>query len=1284
MKKIKEILKKFFKKYKFAKISAIIFLLLIFLYFFVTSSWFITTVILPHVSRSLEIQLSAEKCRFSLYSGSLIMEDVYFSDDKEISIRFDKMVIKTSLASLFKKKVHLRHVELENSEINYQQYQDREQRILDARAFQNILTSEEKRYSKITGEKIKVKAPKIRIDREILKTDGEKTVNFFAQYIAEKLKDINIDLLKLKNINVNIKFINQQRNYTKIKLDRVYFELENLALNKRIRLKNNFGFSMFADKVVNIERANVTSVLECFIENDGKIRELNVVSQTDEIVGKVKKVRLEKHFFRLKIAGEGVNDVFNLKEFDIQQFDEKKKLVSSVTSTASTVFRPFLGKFNIKVDKISQELMTIVGVIAGNEIIGDCSPKFDGTILYSQDKIQAMGDLQVKFRKSRPYPFINALVDDDNSFLRILNYHAKNVSKVNAELNYDLIIIPKVDDVEIKKVTINIENNLAEKFSFEVTEDIKFSLPKLLHKIKIERHYLHPFTQGAIKGKIVNFRLDKLTNSLVKKSKFSMDSGHVFSQFNIALTPQKNIDFKVDNFIKNMKFKVGKDIFSTANYKIFSAGNFDGPEKLTLNDFGFIVEEPASRLGIVQLIAKDASINLNELTFDLNKNNILVYDSVLEFLPSRYLKDNVTVDLRKIYLDLTSHIELDLKNNFVKLTDYNLNIYEKGLLEKFVSINGGKLPLKINYDNKNNDDVLNYPLTFNYSLPRVGYDKLTQRFLSKKTTRFTEAIVESDGKVVLRKNDVDLDAEIIFENNNKVALKMWNKSKANYNFNSKILKLNQSEFNLNDTIKFMTLGNLDFKNRRGNLQLDIEQLNESLFVLVGQKKISDEFKFDGEGKGSVIFNIDTYDFKTQSLIKLKNINKKVDLKGKILFDIESENKLSKIILSDCDILLFDKTNNLADLTVTGQYFDDTKKTSFLKVAGENLDLTDIVDKLEIGSKRASKIKNNEKITVDKMRLKDSKPLLDYLPDEEIEPIDLKNVNLRVTADLKNTKYREINGELNCKCLLFNNAILLKNLSFKLLGGGDIYSNGAIDCGAVDGFPFKFNCIVKDLPLTDIMNSILPTVEKYSHGTLNNLAFEAVGKGFSKSNVKRYFKSALKADGRDFFIPNDYAKIRAYRLIFIPLEVLGRLESLIPNLVSFSKVTSGLRNISDVTKNVNGFSFYSGKVGADFEDGRLFIKDFSLEGYLIREVRLLGFLNLYEQEKLDLKALIRLPFLEFPFEIKGYLLKPKTIYRKSLQGVIKNNTIRFFDSLKKSGDAASEGGNYIFDFLKEKL
>ncbi|UDQ97483.1 hypothetical protein AAEX28_10710 [Lentisphaerota bacterium WC36G] len=1279
-------MKKFFKKYRLMKITGILVIFIILSYFTISSSWFITSVILPSVSRSMNIKLSADSCNFSLLYSSIKLQNVYFSDEKNFSVRFEKMEIKSSLRKLLNKQIDFDEVLLENSEIVIQKYDNYQQKIKDQKAFKNILKSEEKRFNKISGmteEKAKKRKNYAQI-KEQLQNDGKKTVDFIAQNIAESLKDVNIGKLQFKNVNLKVKFINEQNTLTEIVMSEFFLEVNNFALGKNIEMQNSFVFSMFADKVVNINQAKVATVVQCLIDKNGKVKNFNLESSTDQILGRVKNVDLQDNVFDLKVAGEGINDVFNLKKLNIAQYDKNKKLVSLVTSEASTAFQPFLGKFNIKVARISQELMTIVGFIVGNELIGDCNPKFEGNIEYSQSKIVADGELDIKFRKSREYPFIDSIVQQKDSILRILNYHAKNITKVDASLKYQIKIIPKIDDVQINKIDINVKNNLAEKFSLTISEPIKFSLPKLIHKIKISRHYLNPLTQGAVEIKAFNFRLDKLFNEIIDKKDFSMRKGYLFTRVLLSLSNDKKLQFNTNSYIKNLGFKIKKDNFVNANYKLFAQGKITNNDIINLKILDFSVDESKQRQGIAKIFLRDCDYHIKNNYLSVKNSDILIYDKVVEYLPNRYLKNKLTVDLTGINLNINSGIVLDLKNNYILLRDLNLDGYESGLKNKMFSIKNSNDLFRIDFSKKNDGSMLSYPIKVEYLISPVKCASLFERLAVDKKSSIENGKISSNGEILLSKKDIKLDADINFEDKvNK--LNLWNKSNINFKFDSKNLNIYKANFNINNLIKLNVVGGFNFVKKGANLQLDLVQVSDKIFSIIRKDELAKDFKFDGTGKSSV-----TLDFKkekslhAQTLLQLKNINKNKDLSAKIICDFNAQNDFSFLKMNNCDIMMFKKTKNIADISLKADYYLDYSQRSLINIKGNNLVLTDIFDDLKMNSKISVKKKNNERITVDKLKLENSKPVVDYLPEKEPIAVDFNGMNLHLFASLDNVKYREIDGNIKVQGKIENNVVFVDDLSVSLAGGGILVADGAIDLGISDGYVYSFNADIDDLPLTNIMNSILPTKEKYSHGVLNSLQFEAVGKGISRQNVKKNLKMSLKANGKDFFIPNDYAKIRAYRLIFIPLEMLGRIESAIPKIVSFNKILQGFKDISQSAENVNGFHFYSGDIDSNYEQGRLFLNNFSMKGYLVREIKLVGLMDMYDNERLDLRALLNLPFFEMPFEIKGYLLKPKTIYTKTLQGIIKNNTLKFFDKLKNHGSDTEDGSNIIFDFFKDQI
>ena len=1276
--RLKQKISSFFKKNKWMKIFSIFLFLIIIGYFVLTSSWFITRVVLPSISRSLGVNITAEKCDFSLLNAQITFNNVYFTDDKKISVRFENMTVKSSLGSILRKKIHLKEVYLENSEIVYQRYKDSQLMLIEQHDFAGVLESEERRFNKITGlEPVQQMLDQEQITHlhKGIEDNGKKAVFLVAEVIAEKLKNIIIDSLELNNVDLSVKFINKQQNPTDINLKKLTLKITDFGLERDIKIVNHFDFSIYAKDVVNLRQAKVVSVINCYIEDDGMIRDFEIKSETNEVLGKVKDISLDKNIFSLSVKGKGVEEVFSLNEFSLKQLDIQNAIVSLITSSAQTNLDPFVGEFKFNIEKISPELMTITGVLLGNEVIGDCSPTYSGKITYSKNMITSEGDFSIKYKKSRNYPVIEGIENHLHSVYKILKYYENNINEVDFKAHYNLQIDPIDNSLEIVGFTAESKNNLKEKVNIELQENIKFDIFNLIKDTRLGRNVLDDFSSGAVRVKILNLKFGKLLECIVNDKNFAFLNDNVFSQIDLRIGDEDNLYFNIANILKNAKIKIGKEFFEAGDYQINLLGDLYSLDEFNIDVLRLSVNKQGDSLNLFNLDGKDGVFSIEENKLQLNSLTCNVHSEIIDFLPSRYAKDKITVNLQNLIASIKTGFVFFIDEGNIILSDLQFGCYD-GYIDKYLFTAKKDKDFNLNIYARNNRQVID-GFAVHYAINEVPFKAFQNRFLKKKFNINEDALITSDGNLVYENNALNLNKVTKIDKVDKSIDNIHNKSKVSYSVPDGVIDIENSHFRINqEDIDFFLTGKGNLKNKQGDFNIVFNKLSDKIFTLLKKDFLNDKLTFELHGNSFIKFDLVKNDINLKNDFNVIKFNEN-DVSGNVKIDLLSTSTKEYFSFKNGYISLARNGQEILDFNIDGMYYTDKSKMSEINIDGKKVNIEDIVQLFGMNKDIIELSINDGEITESQVSKKMTKSLLDYLPDNEPKILDFKGLHLQVKGAIKEVIYRDINAQLVTEGKVKNNVVMLNDFEALFKGGGELAMDGTVDFGNVKGYCYRGSTTVNNLPLTNVMNSLLPTATKYSHGTLELLNFEVFGKGISKRNIKEYLKLSLGVNGYDFFIPNDYSNIRVYRVVFIPLEFISRLESSIPNIITFQNITKGFQDLSDATSNLNGFNFHTGELYVNFEDGIFTIEDLSLQGYLIQEVALLGTIDLYDREKLDLKALIRMPFLDFPFEIKGYLVEPKTIYHRTLEGILKKNTIKLFDSIKKSGDA----GGFLLDIFK---
>ncbi len=160
----------------------------------------------------------------------------------------------------------------------------------------------------------------------------------------------------------------------------------------------------------------------------------------------------------------------------------------------------------------------------------------------------------------------------------------------------------------------------------------------------------------------------------------------------------------------------------------------------------------------------------------------------------------------------------------------------------------------------------------------------------------------------------------------------------------------------------------------------------------------------------------------------------------------------------------------------------------------------------------------------------------------------------------------------------------------------------------------------------------------SRGEIENLRWNFTGE-FSREWGDK-LKGRVEADFGDTVLSNNLAGGVLGRLLFLPMEIILRLSSVVPEkITSVDSWTRSMRSAGGLESPSHKIFFDRGKLAVKITDSVLDIEEFYLAGPAVRLLSFDGTIGMGSNEKLDLQSKISLTGMDLPLSIGGTLEEP---------------------------------------------
>ncbi|MDD5596721.1 MAG: AsmA family protein [Victivallaceae bacterium] len=652
--------KKFFKILTVTLVSLL--LVLAVLFFIVTSSGFITGVVLPAVSSSIDMRIQAEKVDLSLFSSHLSAGNIRIGSGKKALAEAEKLDLYFSLGSLLSGNIVFRDVLLDKAVIT---------------------------IARDTNGKWTYESPETKSGGNAKPAPGEKKSS------STEMEKIPVDL---KNVQItNSSFIlatgNAGQTASVMEFRDLNINLPQFRNNETAVLNFKSRVSVKSDSGITVERGEWNFTLTAAFDEYLLPYKLTLASNLDKLDGTINGVKINNSNLALDIEAQGDKKSITIEKFCLRQ-KEKEFIKTNLELNSRIDFRPFKIKGKFKVAPLSAEISSIICQFIRQVNPGRVGVSWISDFEYSENGFAGAGKLRLSRKDAalingKKYEFPDLLLSSEYDFAFDDSQKALQVKNFNTELSAD------------DKKVLSLKVDKAFTYSFEKQTFIKERKPNLSLAIRQ-----------------LDLSLIKLLQS--PDSGFIIHGGRLDGDIACVLDYSRKMSFGANLRAGDLDIQAGSARFKNIGFQQKLSGFLNKNLLLSVPKFRFDLNSGenmvASFGGFV-----NADFRKNTAEFALNLNNLSSHKFSLLPLPGKIVDGitGITGKLEPFTLNVLSGGSVRMDSGEINLNPVKINFFQDN--KKVISISAEPYAGKIN----NFADKLKLVLVFN-DLPVRQFRKLLQ------------------------------------------------------------------------------------------------------------------------------------------------------------------------------------------------------------------------------------------------------------------------------------------------------------------------------------------------------------------------------------------------------------------------------------------------------------------------------------------------------------------------------------------------------------------------------
>ncbi|MCP3968601.1 MAG: AsmA family protein [Lentisphaerae bacterium] len=1207
---------------KIVKYCIYIFLLIVLItvvaFFVVTSSSFLTGVVLPMVSDEAGIRIAAKDVSVSVFGGSIKASGVEVGSAKKPLVKNGDLKGEFALSKLISGVISLKNVQLKNATI------------LLAKDANDRWNWEDEAQAAKTEEPARTEEKEKTTEKSKAPSESDKLI-FDLQNISVVDSSFLLEVADTKMSDA----------ISKVELSDLNIQAAVFKNNEKSRITIKSGLSVLSGNDIQVKNGKLDISLDCMFDDYMTPQAINLMSNLSDARGQVTGIRVENSNLALLLNAVGDDKGLNIKNLLLRQV-RSGKLLTSVSVQSQLKYDPFSIKGKIKVNPLSEEIVSVVSNFAGHINPGLVKLKYSGDFDISDTVIGSKGSFTISragaaYIDGKKYPLPPIYMGGDYDFSLDMKKSSLRVTKLSAHM---LENQKQVFSMDVKK-----------PFECVYKECPKFpgAPPELDMKItdfdlRLAKLFLPSDSGFVVHQGTLNAAFKCLFESDINGLKISGDVKTRGTDFSINGDRIKNIGTDQSFAVKvsDMKNVTGNFMMTLSraeNHILTFCGMVSGSMPEQKGTFSVSLKRLTNRsiryLPVPDKIRQEISANVAKLerfslvlisdgSVDFKANKLDLKKCVLEFWQRRKV---MTLKVMPLVMPLDEAPEkCQLVMNITRMPVGQLSNF---LPEKTIRFKGGNIIGKMVADISKQGKEIN--------------------------TRFNAAIqgadVQKHGKVI---SNVTADIVSI------ASFKDFDK-----------LQLNKFDIRMasggKDAAHIQLTGDTDFTKGAGNIALRVHFLNYNFLNLFRPGEFKNGL-ITGNIKTSIDDKFKNYEIKgalAAHHILMAHLGKEVHSKAR--FDL----KLKPEMLRCKDFYLDVSKGMTKAVVLRGSTVVPDQKLNKPVVIKLNSDVIDIELLKKIFGKREPHYtgKNEYKKYQSKM----------FRPEEEKKPLhfDFGREKYLALIDLKNIKY---NSKLTCDIKSKIEAEGREILADPI----DIYVNKSLVQSALklvstpEGLTYRLKAISNKVTLDAIFEALLIGNMRNTKGTIDKLNVDIHGSGIRPPELWDHMQGYAKVNMSKVEIPNDFGKTLIGRVVLLPFEVLGKIQSMMPGEKQPEKLDEVVDFVTDYQRSSRIIKFDQGQVDLKSEYGRIFINKFNFTGNFVRQLMFSGSLGLGSNTELDMASRLNVNQIILPVRLRGTIYQPRTSYTATLTRFISDNALNI---LGITGNVLNEGGKGLRNVLE---
>ena len=1194
--------KKKFLKIFIISLSSFILLSLI-AFWVITSSAFMTGVILPAISEPDDFEIAAAEVDFSIFKSHLTAKNIVIRSGKTVSVKAESLDADFSLLDLLKGRYIFRDV------------------LLDKAAITIAINSNDKSPAKVSP-----------------KTSSPESVQTKERLTAEKAEKI---LLDLKNIQItNSSFIltsGTDKSLARMELKDLNINLPEFKNNSPSTLTLKSSISIQSNSGITVEHGAWNTTLNIALDDYLYPYEIKLDSKLNKLDGVINGVKLNNSNLAFNIDGHGDKKSIIIKKISLRQMD--KELIKTNLELNSYInFEPFTIKGKIKIAPLSSEISSIICQFTRQINPGKVGASLVSDFEYSNNDFAAAGQLQITRENE-------AVIAGKKYNLPDMNLNSKYDFKFDASKNalHVKYFNTELKDRGEKVLLLNTDRDFT--YFFDKQTFLKKRKPEVALELRQLDLTMLKLLQ-APDGDLILYK-GKLNGDIVcildynQKLRFGANVKANDLDFQIGSKRFKNIGFeqKISGFITNNLFLAIPEFHLKFTNKQKKLLTFSGIGNIDLKkykaDFSLAMGKLSSDEINTLPLAQETINDISKITKKLDTFSLTAALSASVKLDKGTIKLNPIdfniLQQNKKVLNLSIHPHAGLITNFTKksisvLTVNNLSIKQVKRLINDKTLTDGYMNGRVIAKVK--DDLKTISLDSSLTIDELELLRMKKIFKNLRFNLGFTAVMHDFDEIKIRQFVCGMQQkkQVILGLSGFGDLKL---SKGNGKLDLALDYLNHKSLNI------ITPGTLKNGILKGKLEIDINEHFKNLKI----KSHLDMMQLIG---GSIHDAVG----------------------GKSFFDIELKPDL--FLCKKFFVSLNNKNGEIVNINgSTSLPKADSGKVVIINLNSKIIDIDKIKKLFE--AKVESVVHTND--TKDTKREKTAET---EKTKKTVEPLKFNfgTRNYVLKIDLRGIKHSSVlTATMKSEIIGRKRQISVEHL--QIVSNKDKVNFQGNFLSTAKGIKYNVDIKSDKLDLDPTFQTFLTDDLKKMKGTLKKLHIKLAGTGLQSPVLWDNMRGFARSDFENVKIPNDFSKTNMGKIFLLPFEIMVKIQGMIPDK-AVKSMGRAARYVLEFQRDMKVLNFTEGKMDLDASDGIIRIRDFHLNGKIVKNLSFIGNIGLGSRQFLDLKSSLDVNGIVLPVEMSGTVENPEINYSATTLKFMSANAFTILDVtnefFEKGGDA----------------